>query len=312
MRSIFLLPIVCGLSLTPSVYSQAAPAKGLQCSLQLADKSEATRALNRGDYATAESAYRSALGTPSALGYVGLVRAQLGQEHTEQALASAQKAAAAFPTSADVQAVLGDALTRSGQVPEASAAYARAFAIDRCSAAAHLGWARLNDLVGKHATAAREYSIAHRLAPASPVTTAAYLESIPAEQRVAPLRGFLAEEPALPPAETARLTAEVHRLEQHQTCRVTTDYNNAKIPMLPLLLDGRTVRGWGLKVGVNEASLPLFELDSTASGIVLNPRDAAKAEVHPADGMVPSTRMRATPASHRASASQGWSFTTAR
>jgi hypothetical protein len=51
--------------------------------------------------------------------------------------------------------------------------------------------------------------------------------------------------------------------------------------MYPLMISGTHPRSWALKASVNGTDLPLLEMDSTVSGIVLNPKDAKKAGVHP-------------------------------
>jgi len=228
-----LLALLLGTSSSSALLAQPTPASGVQCSQLPADTSDGGRALAAGDYAAAESHYRAVLTAPSIAGYIGLVSAQLEQNHVTDALASAQKAAAAMPNSGDAEALVGDALLRAGQIPEASTAYIKALTLDRCSAIGHYGWGRLNELVGRHATAAKELNIAHRLAPASAQITAAVIETVPIAQRVSLLSQFLGQHPALPPDRLQKLEAEQHQLEQHQTCSPTAEFATAEITLFP-------------------------------------------------------------------------------
>jgi hypothetical protein len=57
------------------------------------------------------------------------------------------------------------------------------------------------------------------------------------------------------------------------------------------MFNGKYERSWGLSVRLNDASTALLELDTSVSGIVLNPGDAQRAGVHPL------TRGPATPTS---------------
>ena len=263
---------------------QAPAGQSLTCSVRPpAPASDASRAFNAGDFANAQTLYAASIAAkPSVLDYEGLVHSQLEANQLPEALASANAAIAALPASAaDMQALLGDVLLRSGKIPEASAAYTKALGIDRCSARAHFGFARVNDLVGRHLTAQKEFNFAHRLALSDPAITAAFLVTIPAPQRLAPLRTLLASHPALPPAQLQRLNDEVAVLDQHLACTPTAPITTEKLDLAQLYLTGRYVRSWGLKTRVNDTALQALELDSTADGIVLSADDAAKAHVHP-------------------------------
>ncbi len=282
-----LLPalLCCALSPLPTFAQNAsASAQGLQCTITPFPHSEADLAYASGNPIRAEELFTAQLtAAPTPANYSGLVKSQLDQNHLPEALTTAQRAIVALPNSADAQALLGDALARFGQIPEAFDAYANALVLNRCSARAHAGVARLHDLAGRHASAAREFSFAHRLAPADPEITAAFLENLPPLQRIAPLRAFLAEHPQLPPDELNRLTIQSQMLGQHKLCIPSGAFDDAKFDLFPVLLNGRTPRGWGLKLRINDVAMPLLELDSSIAGIVLNPKDAEKAGVHPLD-----------------------------
>jgi hypothetical protein len=254
---------------------------------------DADRAFAAGDFSKAESLYAATI-PATATSYAGLVRTQIEQDKLSEALASAQKAAAALPSAGDAQALPGLALIRAGQISEASAAISKAYALDRCAPLTIFALAQLNDLVSRHLTAARQYAAARTLAPSNPFLTAAWILSLPAgptptdDSRTPTLRAFLGTNPLLPPATLDSLKTSLALLEQHATCTPADPRAPATLTIEGLMLYGTHVRGWGLKARVNTADLPLLELDSSVSGIVLNPGDAKKAGVHPIGAATPN------------------------
>ncbi len=150
----------------PSAYSQAAPSAGLHCSLHVVSHTDADKLLISGSPAQARELFTAQLAAqPSVPNYTGLVDTQLAQDDFPAAQQTAQRAATAFPNSADALALTGDALLRAGQVPEAFTAYTRALTLDQCSYRAHLGMGRLDEFVSRHASAMHELTLAHKLAP---------------------------------------------------------------------------------------------------------------------------------------------------
>ena len=185
--------------------------------------------------------------------------------------------------------MVGVVRVRAGNLGDAQSAFASAVALDHCSALTHAGYARLAELGSRHATAAQEYAVAHSLAPNDPEITAAYLTTPgatedpaqPAESRTTALAAFLATNPTLPPATLARAQVALAILQQHLTCTPVEANAKAVITLNPIMLYGTRVRSWGMKGHVENADLPLMELDPSVSGIVLNPGDAKKAGVKP-------------------------------
>ena len=268
----------------------AAPAKR-SCIVQPAvTPTDADRAFAAGDSARAATLYRAEIAaTPSARSYAGLVRSLLDQNLLTEAVDTANKAAAALPTSADAQALVGEALTRNGQIPEANAAFAKALTLDHCSAIAHLGVGRLNEFAARHATAARELAAAHALAPHDAQITAFYLPTLAPEPRIAALHTLLASEPTLTPAAVGRLNTSLAILEQHKTCTAAPITAPVNLNLLGVMLIGTKARSWGIKPRINNVDLAVMELDSSVAGIVLNPKDAKAANVHPlTNGPVPA------------------------
>jgi tetratricopeptide (TPR) repeat protein len=267
---------------TPSNSHPAADGK-VHCSIQPPPApGEALNALIAGKPEQAETLYAAqVVSSPTPAASYGLARAQLAQNKLTQALSTAKAALAATPTSADVQALTGDVLLRSGQIPEAGAAYTRALAIDGCSARGHYGLGLVNQLLARHAAADHEFDLARKLSPGDPEIIATYLTSLPEADRVAPLSAFLASKPQLPPDRIEALTTQLNILQAHKLCTLTEPFQTVKLTFTPVMLNGTIIRSWGFTTRFNGANTQLLELDSSVSGILLDEKQAAKAGVQP-------------------------------
>jgi tetratricopeptide (TPR) repeat protein len=116
----------------PAAAAAAAAAAGkVYCSIQAPPApGEALNALVSGNMGRAETLYAALVASSqSPAAYAGLVRVQLAGNELSSALSTAKSALAAKPTSAEVQALTGDVLLRSGLIPEAAAAYSRALSL---------------------------------------------------------------------------------------------------------------------------------------------------------------------------------------
>jgi tetratricopeptide (TPR) repeat protein len=276
------LPAVA-LSQTPTQSAHPVADGKIHCSIQPPPATgEALSALVAGNAERAEILYAAQVAaSPSPAAYAGLVRAQLAANKLTRALSTAKTALAAIPTSPGVQALTGDVLLRSGQIPEAGAAYTRAIAIDGCSARGHYGMGRVNQLLARHAAADREFDMARKLSPSDPEIIATYLTSLPEASRVVPLNAFLATKPQLPPDRIEVLSRELAILQANKLCTPTEPFQNAKLTLTPVMFNGTIIRSWGFSTKFNNADSQLLELDSSVSGILLDEKQAAKAGIQP-------------------------------
>lgn len=277
-----LAPVISSLrAQTPA--APASAAKAVSCRVQPAlPSTDASRAFASGDFTSAASLYQSQIAAhPSDAAYAGLVSTQLQLNKLADALAAAQQAATALNASAGAQALLGFVLLRSGQIAEASAAFAKASALDHCSAPAIYGGGLISQLSSRHAAAAQQFKIAHGLIPSNPEFTAAYISTLPDSARLAPLEALVASSPSLAPEALDRLKLSLAILQQHKSCTVTEPGAPTKVDLQGLMSYGAHPRSWGFRYHINNADMALTELDSGVSGIVLNPRDAKAAKVKP-------------------------------
>jgi tetratricopeptide (TPR) repeat protein len=284
LSAVLSLPAIA-LAQTPaqtSATSHAADGK-VHCSIQPPPApGEALSALVAGHAERAETLYAAQVASsPSPTAYAGLARAQLAQNKLQQALSTAKAALAAKPNSAEVQALTGDVLLRSGQIPEAGTAYTRALAIDACSARGHYGMGRVNQLLARHAAADHELDLARKLSPGDPEIIDAYLNSLPEADRVAPLNAFLASKPQLPPDRVEALTNQLAILQAHKLCTPIEPFQTVKLAFTPVMFNGTIIRSWGFTTRFNGANTQLLEFDTSVSGILLDEKQAAKAGVQP-------------------------------
>lgn len=277
-----LAPVTCILSAQAPV-APASAARSVSCPVQPSlPSTDASRAFATGDFTSAASLYQSQVAAhPTDAAYAGLVGSQLQQNKLADALATAQAATTALKASAGAQALLGFVLLRSGQIAEASTAFAKASALDHCSAPAIYGGGLISQLSSRHAAAAQQFKIAHSLLPSNPEYTAAYLSTLPDSARLAPLQALIASSPALAPEALDRLKLSLAILKEHKSCTVTEPGVPTRVDLQGLMSYGAHPRSWGFRYHINNADMALTELDSGVSGIVLNPRDAKAAKVKP-------------------------------
>jgi hypothetical protein len=139
--------------------------------------------------------------------------------------------------------------------------------------------ARLDLMVSRGAVATHELAVAHALAPSDAEVTAAWVASVDEARRATALKALVDAKPLLTPGELLGVKTELAILDQHKTC-TAVPYTKAELQMYPLLIAGTHARSWALKANIDGADLPLLEIDTSVSGIVLNPKDAKKAGVH--------------------------------
>lgn len=266
----------------PTLLAQQAPTAAVTCSAEAAAPTDGSRALAAERYADAETFYAAQMSAkPSITVYAGLVDAQIQLDKVDQALATAKQAVAALPNSGEAQALLGDAELRASHFDEATAAYATAIKLDKCSARAHFGFGRIEGLYSRHASEQKQYAIAHRLTPANAHISEVTFATLPPALHAKGLRNLLASDTSLPPSHRQRLEQEAALLEAGAICR-PAQMDGAKLPLTPIFFDGVRTRDYALRINTGGSTSVNLELDSTAAGIVLSDNDAKKLGVKPA------------------------------
>ena len=240
---------------------------------------DADKAFAAGSFAEAETLYAAKPGAA-----IGLVHAQLEQNKLHDALASARKAADADPSNAAFQALVAETLLRSGDINAATTVLGKALTLDKCSARALFVLASYNQLISKRASAASQLATAHKLAPGDAQIAAAWVLTLAPDAQADAVKALLASSPTLAPRTVAALSTAAAIDNAHATCTATWPEKPVSMDLWGNMIRGTHARSYGIKMRVGTADIANVEVDSGVSGIVLNPRDAKNAGVHPLAG----------------------------
>jgi Tfp pilus assembly protein PilF len=245
---------------------------------------DAIARLREGKTQEAVELLRKALGeNPSSIrGAYLLSQTLLDQEKVSEASEIVQKALALAPASADLLQTKGDIEFRTGTFTAAEMSYKKALQADGTHARAIYGLARVFQCASLKKTAVTLFRRAAELDPGDADIAGSYarFSATDAEQQAALEKYLAATRGAVRRrAQSLIARAALHKfLNGRQTNTLVTPYQPNSIHM-EVLLDGRTVRGLALKVGVGDAKAVTLELDTGASGITITRRVAEKAQV---------------------------------
>lgn len=277
MKTLFV--VTCALLAGLPALAQSGP---VTCKSTPTTKTEADAAYIAERFPEAERLFAQQVSTaPTEAAWSGLVHTQIQRNEVADALASANRAVAALPKSAQAHVLVGDAELRAGHLREAAAAYAEARSLDLCSAGAHFGNARLLLLSSMRLSALKELAFAHRLAIGDTEISEALFSLLPPAMHAKGLRNLLASAPDLPPTHRQRLEQQAALLEMGATCHPSEMPPVAKVRLTPIFFNGVHTRDYAIRIAHDGDAINL-ELDSTVSGIVLMASDAKKLNVVPA------------------------------
>ncbi len=222
-------------------------------------------------------------GTERAAAYARLARANLHLHKVDEAETAARKSLDLAPNLPAAQSALAEVYFRQAKFPEAESilrklasenlADARA-----CLILARLYWATANNKGGKVCI-----DLAHRMDPDDPDVYREWVETLPWRERVEEWKKLLAKGNFEDEDERGSLVGAISVLEDKakqplHTCRLTAKTLPAETNLVPLLVDAKRLRGYGLLVKINDTSSKLL-LDTGASGILINSKIAEKAGV---------------------------------
>jgi tetratricopeptide (TPR) repeat protein len=232
--------------------------------------------------ATAYNAIISAGGPDRVLAYTGLARVYLRQEKVSEAFAAANSAVALTPGKTPAITVLGEVYFRQGKLKQAEDAFLNPLRACDVDARSYLGLSRLYRATSNYARAKNSIDQAYKLDPDDPDIQRSYMYSLSRFEVVAFLRAYLSREPDDDAEHRQNLQRQLELLEgesqQKASCRITSNVTATQTNMETLLEGPNRMRGYGLKVKVNNASAKLM-LDTGASGITIDKKIAEKAGV---------------------------------
>jgi len=220
----------------------------------------------------------------SALAYAGLVRVYLKQKKPAEAYTAAGKAIELAPTLDGSRVAMGEVYFRQGKMADAETQFATLVRQGTKEARAYLGLSRIYEAASYHEHAKMMIDRAYALDPADPDIRKAWIRTLSLRDRLKALEAYLS-------GDTSDDDEEHRRLEEHLAilkhesdeatppCHLATKLTSMETP-LERLQDTRILRGFGLRVKLNEVSSKLL-LDTGAGGIVVNRKVAEKAGIKP-------------------------------
>jgi tetratricopeptide (TPR) repeat protein len=275
---------------TPASNNQQA-AKTVTCTVDTSPKtfsapiSNALHLYRTGKFDDAAAAYNaiiSAGGPDMVLAYTGLARVYLRQEKVSEAFAAANSAVALTPGKTPAITALGEVYFRQGKLKQAEDAFLNPLRACDVDARSYLGLTRLYRATSNYERAKKSIDQAYKLDPDDPDIQRAYMYSLSRFEVVAFLRAYLSRETDDDAEHRQNLQRQLELLEdedqQKAPCRITSKVTATQTTMETLLEGPNRLRGYGLKVKVNNAPAKLM-LDTGASGITIDKKIAEKAGV---------------------------------
>jgi tetratricopeptide (TPR) repeat protein len=232
----------------------------------------------------AEAGYQALLKTDAKLvpAQVGLIRSMMAQGKVNEAVVTVNAALAAQPNSASLLAVTGDIQFRKGEMSDAEKWYLAAQEHDPNEVSAHLGLARWYSSYSMYRKAYDQLQIAHQIAPDDFAVQVAWIGMLPQKQKLAAIESYLARSHPDHEEETKVMTEYLEFLkttadQSIHACRLVSKVEQTETKLEAIrAVNSHRMSGIGLKTKVNAQDV-LLQLDTGASGIILDRRAAEKA-----------------------------------
>jgi hypothetical protein len=228
--------------------------------------SEADTAFLNGDFAKAEGLYRAALTkNPGAIDpSIGLVHALLRQQKVLDAADAVHTWIGVNPAPAALLTLLGEVEFRQGEPWVATETSRDSFKLDPCNPRTIYLIGKLAELNSRYATARKMLISAHQLDPEDQEIRAAWMRTLPIEQRIHEIEDYLLLPRGDDEQTIGELKTELEQLkawnkESHQPCTLTSQPASTEIPLAEI----RTIRGeipfpsLGVKVNGHLVNLPI-------------------------------------------------------
>jgi tetratricopeptide (TPR) repeat protein len=257
---------------SPAAVSSPAPAATLPTlSLLLRDARSLYR---KGDFDAALAKYQEILTahpkSPDA--YAGEVRVYLKQKKVDLAAQTADQALAQS-NHARIRVARGEVWFRQGKIFEADKEWVEVANSGYPEARAFLGLARVRNALALYKSAKKMIDRAHELDPDDPDIQDEWMSTLSRSERVHYLETTLAGDNNWDPDRRADVASYLEYLKERakrktSPCRLVSTVTATETPLVPLLEDPRTLRGFGLAVSLNGHKSSLM-LDTGVSGILV-------------------------------------------
>jgi tetratricopeptide (TPR) repeat protein len=281
------LALLCLLVFAPQGFAQP-----INCTVKKAPTDEAAQAFLKGDYANALNLYSAAAkSNPKDVEAIaGQMRSLLEEQEVSAAADLAEKSIASHQPSAVLATALGEVRFRQGLLDDALRAYQISLQLDACSARTHYDAYRILWVKSMRGSAFAQLQAAHQLDPSDPDIRLAWIEHLPLAARAMAIDQYLKSATDEPVHDQENLKGYSDRLHailaaKNSGCQlVASSATTTTLPFRYILADSHdSFSGLGFDMEVNNKASVLLELDTGASGILVNRSVARKA------GLVPVT-----------------------
>jgi predicted aspartyl protease len=244
------------------------------CLVNTTAPNSAETALNKGDFASAETLFRALLAksAENEAAHEGLIRTMLAQDNVADAAKDAESWAAAEPASSMALTALGDVRLRQGDPHDAVLQFQKAARTDLCNARAYYGLAEVDGLAGFHATAKLAIEQAFKLHPSDDDIHTAWIATLPRTERLAKWADYAEHSDQISEENRAKLKTRLEKesLYHASDCRMTpASPKEATVPMVQVMDGPSHFLGYGLDVKFNGKGRRL-QIDTGASGITIS------------------------------------------
>jgi tetratricopeptide (TPR) repeat protein len=226
----------------------------------------------------------AAAGADVAGAYAGLARVDLKQRKPDDAFAAAQKSVALAPHLCSAHTALGEVYFRQGKMDDAEREFQAPLKEKIADARAFLGLSRIAHAASNYKTARILLDQAHTIDAADPDIRRAWLGTLNLKDRMKAIQEFLAgrtndDKEDLEGLQHLQTVLEDEQNRPAHGCQLKTKITATQTDLEQLHTDARSIRGYGLKVKLNDTTARL-RLDTGAGGILVNSGLAEKAGVH--------------------------------
>lgn len=215
--------------------------------------------------------------------YAWLARTDLHLYKVDDAEIAARKAIELDPALPVAQSALAEVYFRQAKFAEAESILRKLVAANQADARACLSLARLYWATANNKGAKVCIDLAHKMDPDDPDIYRDWVRTLPWRERMEEWKKWLAKGKFDDEREREGLTSAISVLENEEkqpqhSCRLTAKTLPAETNLVPLLIDAKRLRGYGLNVKINDTQSKLL-VDTGASGILINSKIAEKAGV---------------------------------
>lgn len=229
---------------------------------------------SKGDYDAAIKKYQQVLverpNSPDA--YAGLTRCYLKKRDVGQAYETATRGLQ-VNDSWPIRIALGEVYFRQGKIPEAEKEWVGVINSGHQAARAYFDLARVRWAIAMNKSAKALIDKAHELDPNDADILMRWLGTLPRSEQIKYYESDLAATRNSGGDEQANVKIYLsylrERAKQHsRPCRLVSKITKTETPLVPLLIDPKHMRGYGLSVELN-GRRNTFMLDTGASGILV-------------------------------------------